>query len=215
MRLPRAVGIIPDGNRRWARSRGVSLGYAYMVGVKKAIDVADFLLERGVERVFFYLLSEENCVKRESEELQLIGEIVKSNLSEAEIVARRHDAQIVTIGNLPLLPESLRETAERYSLLRILEEGDGRVEERLIVVGTCYSVMWELKASPCTPITTLLGEIDLVIRSGGERRLSGFFPLLTLYSELYFIDKYWPEIGFEDLEEALKWYSTRERRMGA
>ncbi|MCE4610903.1 MAG: undecaprenyl diphosphate synthase family protein [Desulfurococcales archaeon] len=215
MELPRSVGIIPDGNRRWARKVGVGVERAYLIGVRNAERVADYLLGRGVDRVFFYLLSEDNCRKRRKEELGAVEKAVRLNLTRGERLAASHGAFIVTIGDFNLLPEDLREVAERYSFFRRVKEGVLDKPSRLLVVGVCYSLSWEFRVSPCKPLTPMLGEIDLVIRSGGEKRLSGFFPLLTTYSELYFLDKLWPEVTIDDVEDALRWYAGRERRRGA
>jgi undecaprenyl pyrophosphate synthase len=207
--LPGSVGIIPDGNRRWAAANGVPLAAAYLRGARVAEAVVDYLVSVGVSRVFVYVLSADNCARRPHPELEAVAEAVRLGMEKARAWARRRGVTLVAVGDSSLMPPSVQDAVNGILW------GGGRPPEPFVVLAVCYSPEWEERAYGCSATLKALGEIDLVFRSGGARRLSGFFPRLTLYSELYFSDKLWPDVTIDDVREALRWYARRDRRRGA
>ncbi len=207
----RHVGVIPDGNRRWARSRGLTLEDAYEAGYSKLKEVARYLFDYDVRYLTVYAMSYDNCVKRDDSEKSILMKILDKAVVdlEEEKLLEEHDAALIVSGDLKLIPDGIRrriqELVEKYS--------SGR---RVLHVGLCYSVWWELsQLKQCSlELTRRLPPIDLVIRTGGMRRISGFFPLLIDYAELYFTDTLWPDITRWELEYAIEWFKKQRRNFG-
>jgi len=202
------VGIIPDGNRRWAKLRGLTLRDAYEAGYAKLKEVLRWLLDYDVKYLSFYAMSRDNCIKRGEEERGILLGLLERAVRdiEEERILEEHDARLLISGDLSLLPERLRLSLESLA-------GKRREGRRTVHVGICYSIQWELKANPPFP-TLKLPPIDLVIRTGGMRRISGFFPLLVEYAELYFTDTLWPDFTRKELEEAIEWFKRQVRNFG-
>ena len=229
-RLPVHVGIIPDGNRRWARSRGLPEWMGHVRGYTVLKRVLGFLWEVGVRYVSVYVLSLENCVRRPREELEKIYELIVRGAHELV-----NDPRVVggelgfkAVGNLDLLPGYVVD-----ELSRVEETARGR--DRLLIACVCYGGRWEIletvrraveacKAGGCGfggwedfRRFSLLGfvpEPDLVIRSGGEMRISNFLLPHIAYTEFYFIRKPWPSVDELDIAIALHDYAQRVRRFG-
>ncbi|MDM7275699.1 MAG: undecaprenyl diphosphate synthase family protein [Thermoprotei archaeon] len=205
------VGIIPDGNRRWARLRGLSLRDAYDAGYLKLKRVLEWLLDFDVKNVSIYAMSRENCMYRGEAEKRILYSILGRALKEVrgEPLLKRHNARVVVTGDLSMMPEHLRVEIERLREETI----DGG--EKLINIGLCYSLEWEIKAYKGDKLPSLnIPQIDLVIRTGGMRRISGFFPLLIEYAELYFTDTLWPDFSRQELAEAIDWFYKQKRNFG-
>ncbi len=207
-RLPRSVGLIPDGNRRWARLNGVPLRAAYIRGSKVAADTVDFLASFGVERIFVYALSGDNCRKRTSLELEIINAVIGEALRRAVEWAESRGFRVVVVGDVDMMDKSLLGVVEN-----LLWDG-GKPGDKFVAVAICYYPEWEENVG-CGLIRESFGYIDLVFRSGGAKRLSGFFPTLSSRAELYFTDKLWPDVTRKDIMDALKAYMRAERKEGA
>lgn len=204
------VGIIPDGNRRWARLRGLTLNDAYEAGYSKLREVLEWLLDYDVRYVTVYAMSLDNCIKRSELEREILLKILGRALHEVERdkILERYDASLVVSGDLSRLPEGLR-----WRITNLTEKyGGGR---RVLHIGLCYSTRWELSTYKNGLLPSLrLPPIDLVIRTGGMRRISGFFPLLVEYAELYFTDTLWPDFTRRELDQAIEWYRRQTRNFG-
>ncbi len=223
-RIPVHVAIIPDGNRRWARRRGLPVWMGHLRGYMVMRRVLDWLWEMGVKHVTVYALSRENCLRRPRDELRKLFEILKlayGDLERDERVARG-EVWVRTIGDLDMVPGELREEALK------LEEAT-RGAGRTLNICLCYSGRWEIleavkrldgRQVDEESFTRLmpLGDVpppDLIIRTGGEMRLSNFLLWHAAYSELYFTKRLWPDFDRYELLRALVSYSRRERRFGA
>ncbi len=232
-RLPLHVGIIPDGNRRWARRRRLPAWMGHARGYERLREVLNFLWDVGVRFVTVYTLSRENCLRRPREELGLIHGLIVRAVHELRRDERVREGRLRFrfIGDEALLPRGVLEE------LRGLErdtEGNGPC---VLTACVCYSGEWELvealrraarlasEAGVDASSITIenyrsllpLGDQpapDLVIRSGGEYRLSNFLIPHIAYTELYFIKKYWPDVDEYDVARALLSYSRRTRRFG-
>jgi len=205
------VGIIPDGNRRWARSRGLTIRDAYEAGYSKLKEVARYLFDYNVRYLTVYAMSYDNCVKRDVDERSALLRVLDKAIVdlERERLLDEYDVKLVVSGDLTLIPDGTRrkiqDLVERYS--------SGR---RVLHVGLCYNVWWELSQLKHRNLgfEQRMPPIDLVIRTGGARRISGFFPLLVEYAELYFTDTLWPELTRRELDLAIEWFRRQRRNFG-
>lgn len=229
--VPRHVGIILDGNRRWARSIGTTASHGHRAGAGKIAEFLEWADEVGVEIVTLWMLSTDN-LERDSDELdELFGIIAAAVRSLA--ATRRWRLRIV--GDLSLL------TQEFADQLRAAEEATADVEGMTVNVAVSYggrheiadavrSFLREAAARGATlddvahtltdaDITDHLytkgqPDPDLVIRTSGEQRLSGFMIWQSVHTEFYFCEAYWPDFRRVDFLRALRSYAQRERRMG-
>jgi short-chain Z-isoprenyl diphosphate synthase len=235
--VPHHVALIMDGNRRWARElglHGVRDGHSH--GAEKAIELLDWCSAIGIREVTLWALSLEN-LERPSEEVAAITEIARETLdalAQRDRV-RRMQMSLQVIGRRDLLPERLREAAERGEAetrgrpgLRVtLALGySGRDELVEAARGAVRSLLAEGIAPGALPdaltaerlaaqlYTSGSSDPDLIIRTSGEVRLSGFLPWQSAYSEFYFCDAYWPAFREIDLLRAVRTYQQRARRFG-
>ncbi len=214
VKLPRHVGIIPDGNRRWSRLRGVPLRKAYETGYRRLVSSIEYLYEMGVEYVSVYAMSRDNCIKRSKMEKSILFKMTVEAFDELMTNRKleEHGIRVEVLGDLTLLPVEIRRKA-----LETVKYTENRSRGALIIA-LCYGGRWEVEyyTARGLPLPSLkLPPIDLLIRTGGMKRISSFFPLLLEYAELYFTDTLWPDFNKGELLKAIEWYSGQERRMGA
>ena len=216
---PTAVGIIPDGNRRYARKFGIPLSEAYRRGIETARKALDFLkYETDVKYVYFYTLSLENVMKRSKAELRLLFTLLRK---EAERWLREDPGvEVRAGGELHLLPQDL------VRLLRRVEERTAGNEPKVGLLIAYSGVQEVVRAAKLSGGPDSYEELrryfylpdfpdaDLVVRTSGEMRLSGFLPLQSAYAEFVFYPKLWPEMEVEDFRAVLEEFSRRERRFG-
>lgn len=211
--LPLHVGIIPDGNRRWARKAGVGLRQAYQRGYNRLMRVVDYLAERGVKYLTVYVLSRENCLRRSRVELEILRTL---SLSAMDRLLRDRrvmsgEARVIVLGDPGMVGEDVAEKA------RILARTSRWGTKYLLALLYCYSDATERERinrglHPASSI--VLPPLDLLIRTGGYRRLSGFLIPLASYAEIYTTETLWPDISVEEIEEALNWFSRQKRNFG-
>lgn len=232
-RLPQHVAIICDGNRRWAREAGFEdVSHGHRVGAQRIAEMLEWCAELGIETVTIYLLSTEN-LQRASDELDALMEIVPDIVDEISTPDGHWRVRIV--GTLDQLPEAaaqrLRNAAERTldrSGMNVnVAVGYGGRQE---IADAVRAVLVE-KAEAGATVDELVDAVtveaidrnlytkgqpdpDLVIRTSGEQRLSGFLLWQSAYSEIWFTDAYWPEFRRVDFLRALRDYSARSRRFG-
>lgn len=231
-RLPRHIGVIIDGNRRWAKSYGESSSFGHRKGADKVEDLVGWCEELGVEIVTVWLLSTENVGRRSPDELQALFGIVEDVVHSIASVGRW---RVHPVGALDLLPDSTTR------LLKELADQTRDANGLTVNVAIGYGGRQEIADSVRSLLqehanrgTTLeeLAEIldvehiaqhlytrgqpdpDLVIRTSGEQRLGGFLLWQSVYSEFYFYEGYWPAFRKVDFLRALRAYGQRERRFG-
>jgi len=230
--LPRHVGIICDGNRRFAHAIGEAVWMGHEHGAKKVEEVLDWCLELGIKEITLWLFSVEN-LQRPKEELEVlfkIGEKLTRDFASNPKV-HKHKVGLNVIGDYSIFPESLQ-NAIKESMATTKDYGDFKVNiaagygGRQEIVNATKKIAHLVKEGKIEPeqITPQLLEaqmysaqmpdIDLVIRTSGEKRTSGFLMWKTDYAEYYFTEKYWPEFEKEDLIKALIAFSERKRRFG-
>ncbi len=227
-RFPKTLALIPDGNRRWARSHKLSMLRGYDLGIKKFILFSEWCMQYGIDSIAVWAFSTENFMRNDSETKTLFG-LYKKVANDKPIIARLHSnkTRFKVIGNKKMLPPDLRMSLER--LERETMKYKGRIINMLIGYGGRDDLLHAVKAIAKNVkdvasineamisrylISNSIPEIDLVIRTSGEQRLSGFMPWQTEYSELYFSKKLWPSFTKKDLKAALVDYSKRQRRFG-
>jgi len=221
--LPSHIGIILDGNRRWAKANGKKSVEGHRKGGEVFRELSLYLFEKKVPYLTAYVFSKENWKRAEEEVSYLMGLIVRAvemHLSEF------HDRgiKIQVIGGKDNLPNSVVKSIQRTEaktaennngVLTLCLNYSGKDEilhaaERLAASGTV--VTEELfNANVYAPDVP---EIDLLIRTSGERRLSGFMMWRSSYAELYFTETYWPDMTTGSIDEALDEYVQRQRRYG-
>ncbi len=212
--------IIPDGNRRWAKKQGKSYEnvYEYVAMETTPLIMKYFLLEKGIPNLTFMFISRDNVVKRSKEEITPILDAqakLFDYLSTDTIFTNK--ISVKAIGDKKLLPESYNKSIEKM-------EKKLKGEAKTCNFLTAYDPEWEIiqafKKGPINSSKPLTGElflnvdIDLIIRSGFEKRLSCAPAIQSKYAELYFGDFYYPEFTWERLDKIISEFKERERRFG-
>ena len=213
-RLPRHIGIIPDGNRRWAQSEGLEKKEGYEHGIDPGLDLYHVCLDLGIEEMTFYGFTVDNT-KRPSEQTAAFQ---KACIDAVEALKFR-DADLLVVGNTksPLFPKELLPYTKRTKF------GKGLIKINFLVN---YGWKWDLnyplnnaadlsKGDLTTQIASSeISRMDLIIRWGGRRRLSGFLPIQSIYSDFYILDELWPDYKQEHIYRALQWYQDQDITLG-
>lgn len=229
--VPRHIAVILDGNRRWAKSVGTDPSSGHRAGADRIQEFLEWADELGVEVVTLWMLSTDNLAREPAELAQLL-EIITSTVDR---LAETQRWKITVVGDLGLLPpeaaQQLRDAAETTANVTGLQVNiavsyGGRrelveaVRELLVEAAaegkTLEQVAANLSDADITAHLYTRGQPDpdLVIRTSGEQRLSGFMMWQSAHSEFYFCDAYWPDFRRVDFLRALRSYSQRERRRG-
>ena len=231
--VPRHVGVILDGNRRWAKAVGASSREGHQAGADKIQDLLQWCDEAGVEVVTLWLLSTDN-LSRPAAELEPLLRIIENVVVDLARPENRWTLNIV--GALDLLP------AETTRVLKEAAAGTGGRPGVLVNVAVCYGGRREIAdavrsllqahaaaGSSLEEVAELLDvehiaehlytrgqpDPDLIIRTSGEQRLGGFLLWQSARSEFYFCEAYWPDFRHVDFLRALRDYSNRQRRFGS
>lgn len=214
-RLPRHVGIVPDGNRRWAEARGAARREGYPAGIPPGLHLLQLCRELGIEEASVYGFTKEN-VRRPSDQVQAFRDACVEFAQAA--VAAGAALHVVGDSESRVFPEALKPYTEHRT------SGDIRVN---LLVN--YGWQWDLSAGlerarrkrrPArSELAQLLASgqvsrVDLVVRWGGRRRLSGFLPVQCAYADIYVIDTLWPDMDVEEFIGALRWYEQQDVTRG-
>lgn len=213
MRIPNHIGIIPDGNRRWAVNNGMSKEMGYDPGLEPGLKLFKLCRDAGVKEVTYYGFTVDNT-KRPS--LQTAA-FTRACIKAVEMFSRE-DGELLVIGNTnsPMFPKELLPYTKRKCF------GSGGIKINFLVN---YGWDWDLgrlnqsQGSNKNNMINFLNSwdisrVDLIIRWGGRRRLSGFLPVQSIYSDFYVIDDYWPDFKPEHFYEALDWYDKQDITLG-
>ena len=224
--VPRHIGIIMDGNGRWAEMRGLKRVEGHKRGVERVTEIVEAAQALGVEVLSLYAFSIENW-KRPEDEVSVIMDLLEATLSKEFLNFMREGVRFRIIGNRERLPSHVRgviETIEtetsvnsRLVLQCALSYG-GRDEiiravRKIISSGTAPGEVNEETLGSMLD-TAGIPDPDLIIRTSGEERLSNFLLWQSAYSEFYFTDTLWPDFTREELMEALREFRKRSRRFG-
>ena len=227
IKIPNHLAIIIDGNRRWAKRRGLSSFQGHKKGLENVERIGESCWEKGIKVLTFYVFSTENW-KRSKKEINYLMKLFLNNLTKRNI-KKLNDKGIKfqTIGQKKKLPQLLQNKIEeaeestknnKKGILNLAISYGGRAE---IIQAVKNIIRKKIAVNKINEEivnqnlwTAGLSYPDFIIRTGGELRLSNFLVWQSAYSELYFIKKYWPEFNEEDLNKALNEYNRRERRFG-
>ena len=213
MRLPNHIGIIPDGNRRWADSRGIPRIKGWDKGIDPGFTLFKLIQAAGIKEVTYYGYTMENARRPLIQRKAIIDACVRG----VDLLSKE-DADLLVIGkcDTPAFPKQLLPyTNERLTF------GKGGIKVNFLVN---YGWEWDLNnlraSDPKQPeiINNLksreVSRIDLIIRWGGWSRLSGFLPVQSIYADIFVVNDLWPDFKPEHLEQALQWYSKQDVTLG-
>ena len=204
-RIPSHIGIIPDGNRRWAQERGYPKRDGYQHGIAPGFELYETLLSYGVKEATFYGFTKDNN-KRAVDQREAF---TNACVDAVELLSGK-DANLLVIGNTnsTAFPEALKPYANHR-----VHFGRG-----LININFLVNYDWEWDLNSLTEHRQLasheISRIDLIIRWGGRCRLSGFLPAQSVYSDFYIINDYWPDFKSSHILDALHWYQDCDVTLG-
>lgn len=227
-RIPEHIAIIMDGNGRWAQQRGKERSYGHQAGVEAVKRITSESAKLGVKYLTLYTFSTENWNRPADEVAALMGLILTSLEDE---LFMKNNVRFRVIGDVSRMPESV------VQKLRETEEHTANNSTMTLVVALSYSSKWEITkamrdiatevkqgtlsvdAIDDTTIsqhlaTNFMPDPELLIRTGGELRISNYLLWQIAYSELYFCDTFWPDFDEAALHEAIANYQQRQRRFG-
>lgn len=212
-RLPKHIGIIPDGNRRWAQSNGLQKEQGYAHGIQPGFELYQNCVELGISEITFYGFTQDNT-KRPSAQTKAFQQACVDAVMELA----QYDAKLLVVGNTdsPLFPKELLPFTKRVTM------GKGLINVNFLVN---YGWEWDLNHSGKGNSTqnekishriasSDISRIDLIIRWGDRRRLSGFLPIQSIYADFYVTQNMWPDFRSQDLYDALDWYQKQDVTLG-
>jgi undecaprenyl diphosphate synthase len=198
--LPSHIGFIPDGNRRWATSRGLSKEQGYRFGIELGLGLFELCKRRGIPEVSVYCFTQDNT-KRPTRQIEAYR---SASVTFAQEIARR-GAALLVVGDEKSMqfPNELRTYRTR--------QGSGMRVNLLVN----YDWEWDLSGLREGSIRSQeVSRLDLIVRWGGGRRLSGFLPVQSVYADFYIVDDYWPDFKPEHFNQALDWFKGQDQTLG-
>jgi undecaprenyl diphosphate synthase len=215
-RIPRHIGVIPDGNRRWALARGMEKKDGYFHGIEPATRLFKDVWDVGIEEVSVYIFTKENS-HRPSDQILAFKDAFFYFLDWV----KDKDVSLLVVGdsNSKVFPKELK---------KMTVPQKDRDKKRKLNFLVNYNWEWDLSVGlngnngnghKKAPVLSKIGsrhvsKIDLVIRWGDRNRLSGFLPVQTAYADIFIIKQYWPDYEQDHLHQALKWYDKQDITMG-
>lgn len=222
-RLPRHIAIIMDGNGRWAKKRGLPRTAGHKVGAETFRKIALYCKALGVEYLTIYAFSTENW-KRPADEVSTLMSLLKKYMQEAIDTMERDQMKLRFFGDLTALSPELQDLAHKANEVADRVEGFqanlcinyGGRDEILHAARACAAAGEEMMEENLEKYLYSAGipDPELIIRPGGELRLSNFLLWQCAYSEFYFCNTLWPDFGEKDLDEAIVAFQQRDRRFG-
>jgi undecaprenyl diphosphate synthase len=232
-RVPRHLAVIMDGNGRWARERGLERIRGHQEGAKSAREVTEECVRiGGIEQLTLYALSYDNLHKRPRSEIDALLKLLRKYINEQLSRAMEKNIRLAVIGEMEDLPaplgreiaEAIRKTASNtgmtfclalnYSARREIAHA-ARELAQLVKKGELSPAAITEKTVEQHLFTAAMPDVDLLIRSGGDMRVSDFLLWQISYAEIFVSKAYWPDFRRRELHEALRWYAGRQRRFGA
>ncbi len=229
-RIPRHVAIIMDGNGRWAKEHGRERGFGHENGVTTVRRITEVASQLGVQYLTLYTFSTENW-NRPQAEVDMLMHLVVTAIEQQTPDLIANNVRLTTIGDLARMPQFARERLERCMA------DTSHCTGLVLCLALSYSARWEI-VDACRNIarqaqdgsiapgdideqlfarhlaTADMPDPDLLIRTGGDLRISNYLLWQIAYSELYFTDKYWPDFSEQDFVDAIVDFQARERRYG-
>lgn len=229
--VPQHIAFIMDGNRRWAMQNKLALLFGHDKGAHQIEPLVEYAAKHGVLYVTFWAFSTENWQRSENE-VTAIMEVFRRMFRDPMVGRmKKNDVKFGVIGDTTKFPQDIQENIERLldetknnkKITVTIALNYGGRDEILRAVRKVSSSKYKVASIENEELenifqeqlyTSNMPDPDLLIRTGGERRLSGFLPWQTVYTELYFSDVLWPDFGEKELQKVLNEYSSRERRFG-
>ena len=228
--VPQHVAIIMDGNRRWAAAKHLPLSEGYRHGIQTFRNAIPAAIARNIPVATFWGFSTENW-RRSPTELRTLFRLFRLAVTDSLDWLNRHNARLRISGRLYDFPDDLRRAAEKVIAATAANSGltvnlalsyGGRDEIQHVARGVASETAGDAKAIAAVSEETIsrhlytagLPDVDLLIRTGGEKRLSGFLPWQSAYAELYFTDALWPDFDEQEFDRALEDYAQRKRNFG-
>ena len=229
-RIPRHVAIIMDGNGRWAKEHGRERGFGHENGVTTVRRITEVASQLGVQYLTLYTFSTENW-NRPQAEVDMLMHLVVTAIEQQTPDLIANNVRLTTIGDLARMPQFARERLERCMA------DTSHCTGLVLCLALSYSARWEI-VEACRNLsrqaldgsiapgdideqlfarnlaTAAMPDPDLLIRTGGDLRISNYLLWQIAYSELYFTDKYWPDFSEQDFVDAIVDFQARERRYG-
>lgn len=212
MKIPYHIGIIPDGNRRWAEGKGLSKEDGYDSGIDPGVELFKLCQQVGIKEITYYGFTADNTKRPTTQRIAFTQACLK-----AVKLLSKEDASLLVVGNTRsrMFPKELLPYTTRQTF------GEGGIKVNFLVN---YSWKWDLdhlkqsnskSNNIAKQIETYdIERVDLVIRWGGRRRLSGFLPVQSIYADFYVLDDYWPDFKPNHFYEALDWYNKQDITLG-
>lgn len=208
VKMPRHVGLIPDGNRRWARERGLLPVDGYIEGVKKGVKMLSDCIDLGIKEVSLYGFTQDNTKRPKEQRIAFSSACVAFVQSALDF-----EIALLVVGdtNSAMFPDELKPFAS------------GRIGSGLKVnMLVNYGWEWDLATAQRSRERRFadglasheVSRIDMVVRWGGCRRLSGFLPVQSVYADFFVVDDYWPDYELPQFLDALSWFQTQEPTLG-
>ena len=230
-KLPNHVAIIMDGNSRWAQKKDLSKEKGHKAGVKKARLAVEFFLENGIKELTLFAFSTENW-GRQKKEVKALMKLFLEAINEQTPDLIKNKVKLNFIGEISRFDKVLIKQIKKS------QENTSKYDSKMnLNIAISYGGRWDLEQALKKIIDDILKETikiknlnedlisnylstsqindpDMIIRSGGEKRISNFFLWQAAYSEIYFSDKLWPDFNEKDFKEALNEFSSRKRKFG-
>lgn len=212
MRIPKHIGIIPDGNRRWALENNLKKDKGYDHGINPGLELFKTCEKKGIKELTFYGFTIDNTKRPAEQKLAFTKACIESVL-----LMTKENCEILVVGNThsSAFPKELLEFTTRKKF------GNGGIKVNFLIH---YGWEWDLnllkladiksKDIPSNLHSKDISRIDLIIRWGGRRRLSGFLPVQSVYSDFYIVDNLWPDFNSTDVDDALDWYNIQDVTLG-
>lgn len=232
MEIPKHIAIVPDGNRRWSQKNGISQDEGYDRGIRKIKEVLEWCRDCDVKTLSMWGFSTDNARRNPDEISKLfvlfkkyLAQIMEENNKRGEEEKKKYDVQVRFLGRRNIFPKEIQDAMNRienltkdkkhYRLNLLL--GYGGREEIIDAVNLIIKEgMKEVDEDAISKhlYTAGMDDPDLIIRTSGEQRLSGLMPWQSVYSELHFCPKLWPDFSKDDFLFALEEYGKKRRRFG-
>jgi undecaprenyl diphosphate synthase len=223
-KIPHHLGIIVDGNRRWAKEKGLETIEGHKEGFENVKRIVKLCKEKGIKVLTLFVFSTENW-KRSKEEVSYLMDLFKKAFSDENVKeVYQNGVRVKIVGDKSLLSGLLKK------LVRSIEEKTKNNKEMILNFALSYGGRNEIvqtvkkiveKNIPAEKIkeetiseNLLLPDVDLIVRPGRVKRISNFLIWQAAYSEFFFLDKYWPDFNEEDLDMILSDFANRKRRFG-
>lgn len=198
--VPRHVGFIPDGNRRWALERGLSKEDGYQHGITPGVALFEKCRDIGIEEISIYGFTKDNTKRPSAQKMRF----TRACIEFASQVTQK-GAALLVVGDA-----GSRQFPKQLNPYLVRSSGDVKVN-----LLANYGWDWDLEGIAHGGLRSQeVSRIDLIVRWGGGRRLSGFLPVQSVYADFYVVDDYWPDFDMSHFDNALAWFRQQDQTLG-